>query len=247
MKNKAPHIITEGNSQYELGKYIGSEINYDFKKILIYLDHKGKLLFGKHFKIHKENHTILLKLCTYFIKDHDGCEKLGLDLQKGILLSGPVGCGKTSLMKLLPHFIPYLKRYEIIPARNVTFQFNRQGFNAIEQYGSSGFYCFDDLGVEPSGRYFGKDCNVMGEVILSRYDLYCHSRHCQETKLSFGSKVASETRRRISSNHKPILTHATTNLNAQELEDRYGERVRSRMRQMFNLISFDSNSKDKRC
>ena len=39
---------------------------------------------------------------------------------------------------------------------------------------------------------------------------------------------------------------STTNLNAQELEERYGNRVRSRMRQMFNLISFDSGSKDKR-
>ena len=41
-------------------------------------------------------------------------------------------------------------------------------------------------------------------------------------------------------------THATTNLNAQELEERYGNRVRSRMRQLFNLIAFDKESTDKR-
>lgn len=37
---------------------------------------------------------------------------------------------------------------------------------------------------------------------------------------------------------------ATTNLNAQKLEERYGNRVCSRMRQLFNLIDFNKNSID---
>ena len=219
MKSQSPHIITEGSSQYQLGELNNQIINYDFKKILIYLDHKGKLLFGKKFKIYQEDQEILLKLCTYFINDIQGCNKLGIDHNKGILLSGPVGCGKTSLMKLLPYFVPHFKSYKIIPSRNITFQFNNVGFKTIEQYGNNNFYCFDDLGVEPSGRHFGKDCNVMGEILLSRHDLF--------TK------------------HK-IKTFATTNLNAQELENRYGNRVRSRMRQLFNLVAFDKGSLDKR-
>ena len=107
----------------------------------------------------------------------------------------------------------------MIPTRNVTFAFNYIGYSTIEQYGDSRFYCFDDLGVEPTGRFFGKDCNVMGEVILSRYELFINHR---------------------------VKTHGTTNLNAQELEERYGNRVRSRMRERFNLIGFDKGSKDKR-
>jgi hypothetical protein len=59
----------------------------------------------------------------------------------------------------------------------------------------------------------------MGEILLSRYDLFLHNK---------------------------IKTHATTNLNANELEERYGNRVRSRMRQLFNLIAFDKMSIDKR-
>ena len=59
----------------------------------------------------------------------------------------------------------------------------------------------------------------MGEILLSRYDLFLQRK---------------------------IRTHATTNLNAQELEERYGNRVRSRMRQLFNLIAFDEQSIDKR-
>lgn len=211
MTTQSPHIIKEATTQYKVAELKDNFMLYDFNKILLYLNHKGKLLFGKKFKIYKSDEQILFKLCTYFIHDVEGCHKLGIDPNKGILLSGPVGCGKTSLMKLLPHFVPHLRSYEIIPSRNLTFQFNNVGFKIIEQYGNNKFYCFDDLGVEPTGRHFGKDCNVMGEILLSRHDLFIK--------------------------HK-IKTFITTNLNAQELEERYGNRVRSRMRQLFNLIAF---------
>lgn len=215
-----PSKITEGSVVYSLGTFDGQNVVYDFPKILVYLNAKGKMLFGKKFKIYEEDREILLKLCSYFIRDKQHCRKKGIDIDKGILLSGPVGCGKTSLMKLLRHIVPHQRPYEVIPSRNIAFAFNNIGYKIIEDYGDKKFYCFDDLGVEPTGRHFGKDCNVLGEILLSRYDLFA--------------------------NHH-ILTHATTNLNAQELEERYGNRVRSRMRQMFNLISFDMKSKDKRC
>ena len=219
MNTNQPHIIIEKGVQYKLGELKDNCIQYDFKSILIYLDAKGKLLFGKNFKIYEEDEVVLYKLCIYFIRDFDACAKLNIDPNKGILLSGPVGCGKTSLMKLLRHIVPHQKSYELIPARNITFAFNNIGYKTIQEYGNSNFYCFDDLGVETTGRHFGKDCNVMGEILLSRYDLFLQRK---------------------------IRTHATTNLNAQELEERYGNRVRSRMRQLFNLIAFDKGSMDKR-
>ena len=37
-----------------------------------------------------------------------------------------------------------------------------------------------------------------------------------------------------------------THLNTDEIEKRYGNRVRSRLRAMFNLVSFNQNSIDKR-
>jgi DNA replication protein DnaC len=43
-----------------------------------------------------------------------------------------------------------------------------------------------------------------------------------------------------------MLTHATTNLSASELEEIYGNRLRSRMREMFNLVAFDKDASDKR-
>ena len=216
-----PSKIIEGSVEYSLGTFDGKNVVYDFPKILVYLNAKGKLLFGKKFRIYDEDRKILLKLCSYFIRDKAYCDVNGIDIDKGILLSGPVGCGKTSLMKLLRHIVPLQRPYEVIPCRNLTFGFNHLGFKTVEEYGNTKFFCFDDLGIEPYGRFYGKDLNVMGEVLLSRYELYLSTK-------------------------RKIKTHATTNLNAEELEERYGNRVRSRMREMFNLISFDEKSVDKR-
>ena len=216
-----PSKIIEGGVEFSLGKFDGKSVLYDFPKILVYLNVKGKLLFGEKFKIYEEDRDIILKLSSYFIKDKKSCQKSGIDVEKGLLLSGPVGCGKTSLMKLLRHLVPLQRPYEMIPCRNVVFSFNHLGYKTIEDYGNNKLFCFDDLGVEPPGRFYGKDCNVMGEVLLSRHELFLQSKH-------------------------KIKTHATTNLNAEELEERYGNRVRSRMRELFNLVAFDETAGDKR-
>lgn len=214
-----PSKITEGGTVYSLGEFDGKKVDYDFSKVLVYLNAKGKLLFGKKFHIWEENLDIVYRLSVYTIGDTEACEKMGMDPKKGILLTGPVGCGKTTIMKLIRHIVPHIRPYEIIPARNITFGFNNIGYRIIEDYGDNGLYCIDDIGVEPIGRHFGKDCNVIGEILLSRHEL----------SVKNGTK-----------------THATTNLNAKELEERYGKRVRSRMREMFNLIAFKKDAKDKR-
>jgi len=213
-----PCEIIEGGVSYHIGKIKGKKVCYDFQKMLEYLEIKGKLLF-REFKIYPEDEALLFKLCNYIIADIEQCEKFQMDPKKGLLISGPVGCGKTSILKLLRHLVPHQKAYQVIPSRNIVFSFNHLGFKTIEDYGNSGYLCMDDLGVEPMGRYYGQECNVIGEILLSRYELFL--------------------------NHN-VRTHASTNLIAEELEERYGNRVRSRMRKLFNLVDFDKNSADKR-
>ncbi len=188
---------------------------------------KGKEMFGEHFQIIPEDYELVHKLLTWFIQDEQQAQYFGINLHKGILLSGPVGCGKTSLITLIRNLLPVPQRFGIKSCREITFDFIREGYEVIQRYSTNAYnnnhapypICFDDLGAENTLKYYGNECNVMGEILLSRYDHFIN-------------------------NH--MLTHATTNLSASELESYYGNRVRSRMREMFNLIALDSNSTDKR-
>lgn len=67
MSKKEPHIIYERGIVFELGKLKGTQILYEFDKILEYLNNKGKHLFGKNFKIYDEDLDIIYKLCLYFL------------------------------------------------------------------------------------------------------------------------------------------------------------------------------------
>lgn len=199
---------------------------FDLTKCLSMLEQRGKKIFGQHFTIHESDHNIIFQLLIYFLGDEIAASKVGLSLNKGIALSGPVGSGKTSLMTILRTFLPPDQQFCIKPCRQVSFEFNKDGYEVIHKYSSASFkefkpttYCFDDLGTENSIKHYGNECNVMAEILLSRYDQYISRK---------------------------MITHITTNLNSEEIEQQYGQRVRSRMREQFNLISFDRNTKDKR-
>jgi len=199
---------------------------YDFDTCLRIIERKGKELFGEHFRIHQEDHELISKLLAYILKDEENTCKQGISLKKGILLSGPVGCGKTTLMTLLRLFLPGDNRYIMKSCRDVSFEFIQEGYSVILKYSKQAFnqdkpkmYCFDDLGTENNLKYYGNECNVMTEILSSRYDLFVS---------------------------RQMITHITTNLNSSEIESLYGIRVRSRMREMFNLVSFGKDAKDKR-
>jgi DNA replication protein DnaC len=193
---------------------------YNFIQSCKYLQFIGKEKYGPKFKISPSDKEVLYKLLIYVIRDEENCIKHGIDLNKGILLNGPVGCGKTSLMTLLKYFTYPKDNYLIKSSRDIAIEFNDEGYPIIQKYGkSSKIWCFDDLGIENNIKHFGNECNTIAEVLLQRYDLLTS---------------------------QGIVTHATTNLNAEELERLYGNRIRSRLRGMFNLIAFPQTSKDKR-
>jgi DNA replication protein DnaC len=197
-----------------------NEIIYDFMRTMKYLSDYGQKRFGSDFRILRINKTILKKLMVYAIRDGENCKKYGVDPDKGILLVGTIGCGKTSLMQLF-NLITYPNRkYIVKPTRSIAGEFLQNGYTALHKYGNTEtIYCFDDLGIEQNMKHFGNESNVMAEILLSRYDLL---------------------------RTRGIITHATTNLNANELEKLYGNRVRSRLREMFNLITFPENAEDLR-
>ena len=66
---------------------------------------------------------------------------------------------------------------------------------------------------------YGNECNVLAEILFDRYDQF----------------VTHQMR-----------THLTSKLNASELETLYGDRLRSRLRQMCNVLIFPATAPDRR-
>jgi energy-coupling factor transporter ATP-binding protein EcfA2 len=204
--------------------------NYNYQKTTNWLESKGKQLFGEHFKIYEEDKTIIYQLIAYSLQDVKMSKRCNINIEKGILLSGPIGCGKTTLMTICNFLVPKENKYYVKSCREVSFEFIQEGYEVIHKYSKprlhqkkAGTICFDDLGTESNLKYFGNECNVMGEILLSRYDSFNHNDSSRRT-----------------------ITHLTTNLSASEIEQFYGNRIRSRLRESFNLIAFSNNSKDKR-
>ncbi len=214
----------------EVAEFKNGTFHFSFLACLKWMERQGKTLFGDHFRIFTDDHPIIYKLLVYAIADVENTTRQGIDLKKGILLNGPVGVGKSALMTLISFFFPSEKQYQLKPTREINFELEKEGYKVIGKYSEGSYmlvnnqhvpkvWCFDDLGIEQPLKYFGNDCQVMAEILLSRYDLFVSKR---------------------------MLTHLTTNLSASEIEQRYGNRIRSRMREMFNLIAFDKNTEDKR-
>ncbi len=200
--------------------------HYNYQEIIMWIEQKGIELYGNHFKILESDYQIIYKLIAYFLKDEPTCFQNNINLNKGILLSGPIGCGKTSIMNIMKYLTPTEHKFFVKPCRDISFEFIQDGYQIIHKYSKGKLYefepktiCFDDLGTESNLKYYGNECNVMAEILLSRYDVYIAKR---------------------------IQTHITTNLSASEIETQYGNRVRSRMREMLNLIAYDKTTSDKR-
>lgn len=176
------------------------------------------------------NEPTIKTLCYYFSGD-EIFELMGdgYSHQKGLCIIGPVGCGKTTLLKLFRRncFNPF----NFISCREVASQYAEFGQNAIKNHSTIRDVskrdwfgheklglCFDDLGTESEKKNFGNQLNVMAEIILNRYD---------------GCDLKNKT-------------HFTTNLGSDEIKGFYGIRATSRMREMLNVIEMPFNSPDRR-
>jgi len=187
------------------------------------------------FQLDAHNEPVYRRLLAYFAADEPTQAALNIDPAKGILLLGPVGCGKTAALRFFERNAR--APYRIVPARDVARRFLTEGFAVLDRYGAQAFssrsygsghgpdhrhpvtYCFDDLGVEQNARLYGNECNVLAEILLDRYDRFVTHQMC---------------------------TYLTSNLNAPELETLYGDRLRSRLREMCNVISFPATAPDRR-
>lgn len=178
--------------------------------------------FKASFKFADEIHERKIKqLCCYFAND----KRFNGDLSKGILIVGKKGTGKTELMRFFAANQNHSFRLEIM--LDLSFDYKMSGEKGLECYNTNFRitpnifgktdcgYCFDDLGTEeiPS-RHFAESKNIFSEIIQLRY----------HNQLPFNS------------------THAISNKPLSEFSELYGSRCSDRMKEMFNVITFDHES-----
>jgi DNA replication protein DnaC len=187
-------------------------------------------LTGGKYQITDWNRKVVHDLCLYFARDAKFCDRgEGFSLDKGILLMGTPGSGKSHLMSFFtknPN-----SSYAHITCKSIGEKYaekwERDGMTTLEWYSKTlkaefGHvydqtelgYCFGDLGTEELKNSYGNKSNVMEHIIFERY----------ENKLPFNQ------------------THITTNLNPSEIEKFYGIRVRDRLREMTNAFTLKGDS-----
>lgn len=209
--------------------------NPGYPKLLSAKELRDKLVMtktpaGKFFVIDKENQAQVNALCMYFSGD-SRLPEYGMSYDKGILLMGGLGVGKTHLMSFF--FQNQMASYVMVKCGDVENKWLHarpedpdvisyysnpipSSINGNPYHHQELGICFDDLGREtiPSKR-FGEEKNVMAEILMNRYD----------RKHPYG------------------FTHVTTNLNGEKIKELYGDRVLDRMNEMFNVITFEGKSR----
>jgi DNA replication protein DnaC len=128
---------------------------------------------------------------------------------KGICLAGPVGTGKTLLMK----FISAYTRTPLFSIRKLALlwmQLPSTIFDDLQELLGNNSVIIDDVGSEPTAKQFGNEFPM--EIILDERSTWFDDFR--------------------------VLTHLTTNFrNEDELAERYGDTGRSRILGMCTFIS----------
>lgn len=143
------------------------------------------------------------------------------DIDKGFIIQGPTGTGKTLAMQVMSIYrtiddikfikggITYRMNFEISSVNDITTRFIDNAFDGIQIFSNRFALCLDDIGNElDQVKHFGNTLDVIGYILSERYS-------------------------------KGLLTFGTTNYNNNLLESKYGDRIMSRMHAMFNFITLN--------
>lgn len=170
--------------------------------------------FGKDLIVNEANKPFITALCFFVSRDPRFETELGYSLKKGLLVRGASGLGKT-------HLVRCLERNELNPILvlsmiEIADQVKAEGEYQIHR-GNTKLLYLDDVGTEEATvNHYGTKINFFKNFIEMYY-----LRNLPANQLLF-----------------------STNNSFSEIEEKYGFRVRSRLKDMFNVI--DVAGKDMR-
>jgi len=159
-----------------------------------------------------------IELYTKLIQFFHGDSDFPGELTKGIMLHGTTGSGKTLAMKVMSIYQKidnvkyimngrvYRMNFDVIHVNNMVNNFMENAFDGIQIYSNRYVLCMDDIGTE-----------------IEEVKYYGN-------KLDVISHIISERQ------SKRLLTFATSNFPIEALEEKYGDRIVSRMYALFNFI-----------
>lgn len=233
-----------GKVAYKIGENINGRTDYSVEKTFEYFEALGRIT-NPNFKIHEIDHAVIFKLVNYFIENKEECEKNGMDLDKGILIFGSTGMGKTTWLQIAATISKKIKNLPLISCSELAKQCSTKGIAVVDDIDFEHSFILDDIGSEQKARFYGNEIEVVSEVLK----LFSDRKNTivdtvvREQFAGLPSVKYNTFRPKI---HPSVKIFATTNCSLDDLSDRYGPRVHSRMAQIFNIVNFDSESIDKR-
>lgn len=184
------------------------------------------------FVIDDRNVRLISELYTWVWAWLGRKERGRLDPQKGILLWGDIGSGKTTIIKGLQRYLAMINQLcygsnnrsiciEIRSAAEVSLRYASEGMKALERWterSQAGHLAIDEIGREEISSHFGTTCNTIQTILQLRYE----QRHT-------------------------ITTFGTTNIDmkSDEFTNRYGSYIFDRVKELFNVIHVGGQSRRK--
>lgn len=239
MKTKEQFFRTFNGVQYQIGKFDNGIFWYPPEMVHNFLNVLGKHYFS-NFAISELDEGLINKMCIYFLSTPEQCTEIGLDQNKGLLLYGGTGVGKTTLMQLIPMLQPNMPHIPLVSTSELSEQYSMNGPNAYDLINFSRSFILDDIGSENKSTHYGNTTDVVSDVIKKADTL---RNQIQYISINGHGKESKRLRKAIPKN---VKIHATTNCDLQQLKERYGDRTTSRMGGLVNAIDFSSKSLDKR-